>query len=342
MIHLLHGGRQCEEVKNITKHCTPDEMSPGTKWLISEHRKCIGELKRLKMMIADMAKYIATLHPKGRELLNAYLSLKKHLDSLRNQIDALKRTGEHQKATMKAIRAQLEEWKAKARDLQAECDDLKTKYHDLQVEHKEMGERLVECRADRVRCATEIERLRRKIHDLEAENAELKRRLADAEKYKEQLRETKYALGKLEYKIDKLQDKVEVIRDNLAQCKLDLLNAHNYVETQYNKDTHVDLAMDMWITHNKTKQLVTRKYITYPPTRPAPYHYKAKCLITYYGYTNETCWYQTKGERIEYGHADRLGHHLVEAHWKYFTIDVKDPYECDKATQLHYEFLLNR
>lgn len=38
VIHLLHGGRQCEEVKNITKHCTPEEFPPGTKWLISEHR----------------------------------------------------------------------------------------------------------------------------------------------------------------------------------------------------------------------------------------------------------------------------------------------------------------
>ena len=40
--------------------------------------------------------------------------------------------------------------------------------------------------------------------------------------------------------------------------------------------------------------------------------------------------------------ADTLGQHLVEAHWKYFTIKVRDQYECDKASHLHYEFLLNR
>ncbi len=53
--------------------------------------------------------------------------------------------------------------------------------------------------------------------------------------------------------VEKLQDHVENVKDQLAQCKLDLLNANNYVEEQYTKDTHVDLAMDMWITHNKSK-----------------------------------------------------------------------------------------
>merc|ERR1712002_659261 len=48
------------------------------------------------------------------------------------------------------------------------------------------------------------------------------------------------------------------------------------------------------------------------------------------------------GQKSEDSYADALGHHLVEAHWKYFTIDVKDAYECDKASHLHYEFLLHR
>ena len=40
----------------------------GARWLIAEHRRCIGELKRIKGMIADLAKYIATLSGKGRAL----------------------------------------------------------------------------------------------------------------------------------------------------------------------------------------------------------------------------------------------------------------------------------
>jgi hypothetical protein len=28
-LHLIHGGRQCDEYKNMTKHCTPYELPPG-------------------------------------------------------------------------------------------------------------------------------------------------------------------------------------------------------------------------------------------------------------------------------------------------------------------------
>ena len=52
--------------------------------------------------------------------------------------------------------------------------------------------------------------------------------------------------------------------------------------------------------------------------------------------------YNSKTESAEADYTDTLGKHQVEAHWKYFTIDVKDQYECDKASHLHYEFLVNR
>lgn len=50
----------------------------------------------------------------------------------------------------------------------------------------------------------------------------------DAEKYKDQLREAKYIIGKFEYKMEKQQDRLEKVKDDVAQCKLDLLNARNY------------------------------------------------------------------------------------------------------------------
>ena len=49
-----------------------------------------------------------------------------------------------------------------------------------------------------------------------------------AEKYKDQLREAKYTIGKLEYKVEKLQDRLEKVKDDMAQCKLDLLNVNNF------------------------------------------------------------------------------------------------------------------
>ena len=50
--------------------------------MIAEHRRCISELKRLKMMIADMSKYITALRAKGKTLFDSYLVLKKHLDAM--------------------------------------------------------------------------------------------------------------------------------------------------------------------------------------------------------------------------------------------------------------------
>lgn len=107
----------------------------------------------------------------------------------------------------------------------------------------------------------------------------------------------------------------------------------------------MDLSMEMWIIHNKTKDygLETTIQYTYPTEAPeAEKKEYAKCLISYYGITNETCWYDSNSESVEAEEHDTLGKHKIEAHWKYFTLDVKDQYECDKASHLHYEFLLHR
>ena len=108
----------------------------GTKWLIDEHRKCIAELKRLKIMIADLAKYITVLREKGHQLFNSYLALKKHLDQLRIQLEQFHGQEKQQQGRIEKIRAEMEEWKGKARELQSQLDELKHKFHDLQKEHK--------------------------------------------------------------------------------------------------------------------------------------------------------------------------------------------------------------
>ena len=40
-------------------------------------------------------------------------------------------------------------------------------------------------------------------------------------------------------------------------------------------------------------------------------HEKSKCLISYYGATNETCWYKSNTESIEADFQDTLGEHQV-------------------------------
>ena len=108
----------------------------GTKWLIDEHRKCIAELKRLKIMIADLAKYISVLREKGHQLFNSYLALKKHLDQLKIQLEDYHTKEKGQQGRIEKLRAEMEEWKGKARELQHALDDLKHRYHDLEKEHK--------------------------------------------------------------------------------------------------------------------------------------------------------------------------------------------------------------
>jgi len=346
VLRLVHGGSQCEEVKNITRHCTPHDFPYGTHWLIQEHRKCVSELKRLKAMIADLYKFIETMHAKGKELFEAYLKLKKKLEDLAQQLEKLKLEGEHQQELLQRVKDEIEEWKTKSRELQVQLDELKAKYHDLQTEDRELTLKNDQLTSEINVIEKENEGIRKQIEQLTRENEELNRRIVEAEHTKEKIVDLKESKGKLNEKLEAIQEKLQDVRDSLAEARIqNLAKGMSIDEKEYeNKDTHVDLSMEMFITHNKT--------VLYKPTyKPVYYttekYYEkeetsAQCLISYYGVTNETCWYETDGEQSEDNYVDALGHHIVEAHWKYFTIDVKDQYECDKASHLHYEFLINR
>jgi len=346
VLRLIHGGSQCEEVKNITKHCTPHDFPYGTHWLIQEHRKCISELNRLKSMISDLYKHIEVMHQKGKELFAAYLKLKNTLDELTQKLDKLKVEGEHQQEVLKKIKDEIEDWKSKARELQVQLDELKSKFHDLEAEEHELNLQNEQLTTDINIITKENESIQKKIEKISRENDELKRRIVETIHTKEQLIDMKERKGKLSVKLEKLQDQLQDVRDTLAELRIKLLaKKFKYSNDEYEtKDTHVDLSMEMFIVHNKTSYKPTYKPFYYTTVKYEPYYEDQKpiCLISYYGVTNETCWYETDGEKSEDVYVDALGHHLVEAHWKYFTIEVDNQYECDKAAHLHYEFLLNR
>merc|ERR1711970_430781 len=315
VLRLIHGGSQCEEMKNITKHCTPHDFPFGTHWLIQEHRKCIAELNRLKAMISDL--------------------------------DKLKVDGEHQQEVLKQLKADIEEWKTKARDLQTQLDELKAKFHDPQSEEHELALKSTQLTNDVNVLSKENEGIEMKTEKLARENEELRRRITESEHMKEKVELLRADKNHVETKLDRMKEYLEKLKDDLAEeriknLKAKIPEADKAIDL---KDTHVDLSMEMFITHNKTNLYKpTYAPIYYSTEKPyyAEHYDQAKCLISYYGVTNETCWYETEGERSEDAYVDALGHHLVEAHWKYFTIDVKDQAECDKASHLHYEFLINR
>merc|ERR1711970_1616357 len=347
VLRLIHGGSPCEEMKNITKHCTPHDFPFGTHWLIQEHRKCIAELNRLKAMISDLHKFIETLHAKGKELFSAYLKLKEKLDKLKVTLDKLKVDGEHQQEVLQKLKDEIEEWKTKARDLQTQLDELKAKFHDLQSEEHELALKSTQLTNDVNVLSKENEGIEMKTEKLARENEELRRRITESEHMKEKVELLRADKNHVETKLDRMKEYLEKLKDDLAEeriknLKAKIPEADKAIDL---KDTHVDLSMEMFITHNKTNLYKpTYAPIYYSTEKPyyAEHYDQAKCLISYYGVTNETCWYETEGERSEDAYVDALGHHLVEAHWKYFTIDVKDQAECDKASHLHYEFLINR
>ncbi len=64
----------------------------------------MAELKKLKVMIADMSPYIGTLREKGRSLFNSYLALKKHLEELRYTIERLERENAQKKKVIAQVR----------------------------------------------------------------------------------------------------------------------------------------------------------------------------------------------------------------------------------------------
>jgi len=347
VLRLIHGGSQCEEMKNITKHCTPHDFPFGTHWLIQEHRKCIAELNRLKSMISDLHKFIETLHAKGKELFAAYLKLKQKLELLQVELQKIKVDGAHQQEVLDKLKKEIEEWKVKARELQTQIDEIKAKFHDLQSEEHELKLKNSQMENDINVLTKENEGTTMKIDKITRDNDELRRRITELEHTAEKVGELRVEKNKFEGKLDRLKEYLEKLKDALAEQRIQNLkkNMPDFETPIDTKDTHVDLSMEMFIVHNKTNLYQP----TYPPiyySTEAPYyptkHKQAKCLISYYGVTNETCWYESEGQRSEDSYVDALGHHLVEAHWKYFTIDVEDQAECDKASHLHYEFLINR
>merc|ERR1711915_680697 len=290
VLRLIHGGSQCEEVKNITKHCTPHEFPYGTHWLIQEHRKCIAELNRLKSMISDLYKHIEVMHQKGKELFAAYLKLKNTLDELTQELDKLKVEGEHQQEVLAKIKDEIEDWKSKARELQVQLDEMKSKFHDLEAEEHELNLQNEQLTTDINIISKENEGIQRKIEKISRENDELKRRIVETIHTKEQLKDMKERKGKLSTKLEKLQDQLQDVRDSVAEARIKLL-AKNFkydndeLET---KDTHVDLSMEMFITHNKTtlyKPTYKPFYYTTEGSYKKEKEPQGKCLISYYGVT---------------------------------------------------------
>ncbi|CAB4069218.1 unnamed protein product [Lepeophtheirus salmonis] len=182
---LINGGAECEPKKNDTKQCGLDQLAPGTKWLLAEHKKCISELEHLKDIIGDLHRWVDLIHERGQAMFNAFNELKKHLEDIQQQIIGLHRVNHDNEVIINRLKKELDEWKGKARKFQVELDELKTKYMELERQHNKMKREFSSCSSERAQCNAEQTTYESKISNIVQENRQLKSQLINAEKYKD-------------------------------------------------------------------------------------------------------------------------------------------------------------
>merc|ERR1712064_151675 len=255
---LVFGGSHCESYKNETKRCSSEDFPPGTQWLISEHKKCLDELEHLKGLLNDVHHWIDVMHERGQSLFGAFNELEKTFGRHAKTMQDLHKQSHSYQVMMERMKKELEEWREKARELRTSVDSLKAKYEQLSREHEKMKEVYAQCEASRDTCMQEQKKLSQKVSNLVAGNRELKGQLLEAERDK---------------------DLVDT-RNAFHQCKVDILNAKNIKAPTYDKDTHVNLDMQMWITHNQTKV----EYSTYAPTTTTTTYKPTYSTTTYKPY----------------------------------------------------------
>lgn len=288
--HLTAGGPTCEKIKNETKGCDVGNFPPGTRWLINEHKKCVSELDHLKGLITDLHRWIDLIHERGQALYSAFSELRKHLEDLQRQIKGLHKKIHDNDVLIARLTKELDDWKSKASKLRSEVDGLQAKYIQLEKEHASMKKDMAGCDKKRTSCEKEKATLESQISRFSVSNRELKAQLLDAEAYKLKVEKAGERLRALENSVTKAGDDIKKNKDELAHCRIDILNAKNKKTPKFLRDTHVNLDMQMWITHNETKD----EYYapgTYKPEYKPPVYPTQR--IFYEPHTTKTTYYPT-------------------------------------------------
>ena len=112
----------------------------------------------------------------------------------------------------------------------------------------------------------------------------------DAEAYKLKVEKASEKLRGLKESVSKSTEDIKKNKDELARCRVDILNAKNKHAPKYNRDTHVNLDMQMWITHNETKEQLYAPAVYKPAYKPPTYPTQR---IYYEPYTTKTTYYPT-------------------------------------------------
>jgi len=286
--HLIAGAPSCQKTKNETKSCDASDFPPGTQWLIKEHKKCVSELDHLKGLITDLHRWIDLIHERGQALYSAFSELRKHLEDLQRQIKTLHKKMHDNDVLILRLTKELDDWKQKASKLRSEVDGLQAKYLQIEKAHNIMKKDQAACDAQRKECETEKSRLDAQINKFEVSNRQLKALLIDAEAYKLKVEKADERLRAIKGDVDKTAEAIKTNKKELEHCRIDILNAKNKKTPKFLRDTHVNLDMKMWITHNETEE---KNYAaaTYKPEYKPPVYPTQR--IYYEPYTTKTTYY---------------------------------------------------
>ncbi len=249
----LVSGIGCELYKNETRHCGPDDFPPATKWLIEEHKKCLSQLEHLKNAIGDLHRWIDLIRERGEAVYKAFNDLRRRLEDIRGRIKELHRQNHEAEQLVVRLKKELAEWQERCRKIKVELEEVKTFYVKLEKEHAKMSKDFDAVRAFNAGCKRDQKALSKRVSQMAAENRELKGRLLDAERFKEAVSVVARKRNELLDGVRGLAKEIVKTKVDLQKCKIDLMNAKNRKPATYNKDTHVNLDMQMWITHNQTK-----------------------------------------------------------------------------------------
>ena len=112
----------------------------------------------------------------------------------------------------------------------------------------------------------------------------------DAEAYKLKVERAGERLRAIRAEVEKTAGAIKTNKKELEHCRIDILNAKNKRSPKFLRDTHVNLDMQMWITHNETEE---KNYApaTYKPEYKPPQYPTQR--IYYEPYTTKTTYYPT-------------------------------------------------
>jgi predicted nucleic acid-binding Zn-ribbon protein len=217
-------------------------------------------------------RWIDLINERGEGMYKAFGELRAHLEDIQRQIAHLHKANHEDKELMERLKRELEEWKTKCRKTKVDLEDVRARYEAMEKEHKKMMAEFRQCETVGMACSKEASGMKRRMDSLSSENRELQGRLLDAERYREMVARSNAKIRDITAEIARLESEIAKARIDLGRCRVDLVNAKNYNAPGYKRDTHVNLDMKMFITHNQTKEKGAPQYmIQYNEDKPKAY-----------------------------------------------------------------------